>query len=327
MISLLNKKNKILAAILCSTFLTLQAQAKDSYLVGISHWVDNPEFLRNIEGFKQGLKENGFTEGKNISFITKNPSANKDEQRNIITNFLNKDVDMIYSLTTSGTLIAKELAPHIPVVFSVVTFPVEAEIIKSLESSENNLVGTRNYLPPARQFYYFDKLSPGTKALAFAHRKDEPNSIIQLNEYKHALRSRNVKVIDIAAVDLADLQNKLEESAPNIDAVYSACDTLIQSGGEDVVINFSKSYKVPSFTCNKDGVLKGALVGNVADFHAIGKLSGEKAAHILQGTKPTSIPTESPRGDYVIVNKETLDYFNLSIPTRLKKKISEIIED
>jgi putative ABC transport system substrate-binding protein len=118
-------------------------------------------------------------------------------------------VDLIYSLTTPGTLIAKELTEQqknpIPVVFSICTYPVESKLIESLQTSGNHVVGSRNYVPFAQQYYIFERIYPHTKTLAVVHRKGESNSTNQFREVKQLLATRGISVIDIAAVDLNDI--------------------------------------------------------------------------------------------------------------------------
>ena len=144
--------------------------------IGIAGWNSDPTYGGNIEGFKDGLAEMGYVEGKNVRFILETPESDLETQREIIESFVEEEVDLIYSLTTPGTLVAKDVTSNIPIVFSIVTYPVESGVIEALESSGNNLVGTRNYISIQRQYYQFEKLYPSTKTLAFVHRKDEPNS-------------------------------------------------------------------------------------------------------------------------------------------------------
>ena len=294
--------------------------------IGIAPWVLNQQFKNNIEGFKEGLAKNGYGADQ-VNYIQRNSDANSSTHRKIIQGFIDSDVDLIYSLTTSGTLIAKDLTAdsQIPVVFSIVTYPVEAGIIESLESSGNNLVGTRNFFSPARQYEVFEKIFPGTKTLAFVHRQGEPNSIIQYDGYLELLSSKGISIVDIAATNLDHIKIQLESSKGVIDSLFSACDTLIQSGGEEIVIAFAKENGIPSFTCNKDGVLKGALIGNAADFKNIGTISGEKAAQVLNGTEPTLLQTESPREDFIYINATTASNLNLNIPFELNRVAKDIV--
>lgn len=294
--------------------------------IGIARWVSNPEYDRNIQGFKDGLAENGYIDGEKVTFIIRNPETDKEKQIEIIQSFIDDKVDLIYSLTTPGALIAKEMVKDIPIVFSIVTFPVEAGIIESIESSGNNFVGTRNYVAVERQYRQFEKVFSNTKTLAFVHRKGEPNSMIQHNDMKKLLAKKGVEVIDVAAQDLDDMRSQLLNIIDTVDAIFSACDTLIQGGGEKIVIEFSREHKKPSFTCNKDGVLKGALMGNVADFYVIGKISGRQAALILGGAKPSSLLTESPAEDYLIINTKTAQAIGVTIPQYVLDDAEEIIE-
>lgn len=296
-------------------------------IIGISQWVSNQEYTANIRGFKDGLAEKGYVEGQNVYFIIENPEIDEERQREIIQSFIDRDVDLFYSLTTPGTLIAKEMIKDKPIVFSIVTFPVEAGVIDALESSGNNLVGTRNYISVERQYNQFEKIYSHTKKLAFNHRKGEPNSIIQYNLMNELLAKKGIEVIDIAGVDLEDLRSQLNKVINDIDAMYSSCDTLIQGGGEEIVIDFSIIHKKPSFTCNKDGVLKGALIGNVADFYTIGKMSGIKAGLILDGAKPSSLLTESPGEDYLIINTKTASKIGITIPQYVLDDAEEIISE
>lgn len=295
--------------------------------IGVAGWGSNPEFIRNIEGFKDGLAENGYVEGENLQLIIKIPETDLDVQREIIQSFIDMDIDLIFSITTPGTLIAKEMTSDIPIVFSINTFPVETGVIDSLESSGNNLVGTRNYISVERQYNQFERIYPFTKALAFVHRKGEPNSIAQHLEMRDLMEKKGIKVIDIAVVDLADMKSQLESNIDNVDSIFSACDTLTHSfGGEELIVEFSKKYKKPSFACNKEGTIRGHLMGNVADFYTIGKISGRQAALILDGAKPSSLLTESPAKDYVIINARTAAELGIEIPRAVLDDAEEIIE-
>ena len=294
--------------------------------IGIAQWGSSPDYEKNIEGFKAGLQESGYTEGKNVTTLVKNADTNFYQQVQNVEFFVKNKVDLIYALTTPGALAAKSVTKNIPIVFSIVTYPVEAGIIESLDSSGNNLTGTRNYIPPTRQYFYFEQIYPGTKNLAFVHHKGESNSDIQYRQFKELLAKRKVVVHDIAAVSLEDMRSQLESSIEKFDSVYSACDTLIQTGGGEIVSSLSQKYKKPNFVCTEDGVQKGALMGTLADFYQIGKISGQKAALILRGMAPTNIITESSREDSIVVNIKTAQKLGLFVPKTLLDKAKRVID-
>ncbi|MBL7107596.1 MAG: ABC transporter substrate-binding protein [Phycisphaerae bacterium] len=300
---------------------------KKIFTIGIARWNFDPTYNCNVDGFKEGLAERGYVEGENVKFIIKSPQSDLEIQRQIIQSFIDEKVDLIFSIATPGTLIAKKMTSQIPIVFSVCTFPVESDIIESLESSGNNMVGTRNYITVERQYDQFEKIYAGTKVLAFVHRKGEANSDAQYLEMKALLGEKGIDVIDIGAVDLEDMRAQLESVIEGIDSMFLACDTLINVGGDEFVIEISKKYKKPCFSCLKDSVPKGALTGNVADFYAIGKLSGIKAGLILKGANPSSLLTESPVEDYVIINTKTAEEIGIEIPQYILDEAEEIVSE
>ena len=297
---------------------------EDYFVIGITSWVANEDFDNNIEGFKQSLEKFGFIEGKNVKYIIKNPNGNEFEQKRIIQSFIDNEVDLIYSLTTPGTLIAKQMTEDIPIVFSIVTYPQKAGLIETYENSGNNLVGTRNFIPAGKQFDVFYDIFQAKK-IGFLHRDGEPNSIFQFDEMRKHAEKINVEIIEINPKSIEDTESKILNIINEIDAIYQACDTLVQSGGEEIAIKIATEHNKPTFSCNKDGVKKGALIGDVVDFKNIGVQSGEKAALILQGVNPSEIISESQKGDYIIVNLQTAKVLGIKIPQYILNISEEVI--
>ncbi len=300
--------------------------SKEPIKIGIVKWVSNDQYDQNILAFKSTFDQNGYVEGDNIEYLVDISNAKKSKQREIIQGFIDKKVDLIYTLTTPGTLIAKEMTQDIPIVFSIVTYPVEAGIIEGLEHSGNNLVGTRNYVPIETQFDFFNEIFP-IKKLGFVHRLDEPNSKIQFEEAKEYGKAHGIEVVDIAGTSLENLELLISEKITSVDSLYQACDTLIQGGGELIAIKIAIENKKPSFSCNKDGVKMGAVAGKVADFSELGKLSGSKALKILDGQNIDNIKTEGPKTPYVIVNSVTAESLGIKFSDGFQYGVREFIRE
>ena len=152
-------------------------------------------------------------------------------QRTIIQDFVATNVDLIYSLTTPGTLITKEMVSNIPIVFSIVTFPAEAGVVGGMASSGNNLVGTSNWIPVDKQLLALLSVAPDIKTIGFVRRAGEPNSAIQLERMRRAGRDAGLVVVDIAPDSVEAAEEALEAVAADVEAFFLSCDTLVQGGG------------------------------------------------------------------------------------------------
>ncbi len=312
-------------ALVGSWYLTTYIQGFKKIKIGISQWDSNSEYAKNIAAFKAVLATEGYIEGKNIEFYIESPKAQKDVVPDIIKRFIDQRVNLIFVQTTPATLAAKKLTETIPIVFSVVTYPVEAEVIKSMESSGNNLVGSRNFVPMQKQYHTFKRLGVGATRFAFVHRKNEPNSTIQLRDFEALSQTENIEILDIAVTSKDEIFDLLEKNNGRFDAVFSACDTLVQTGGEEEVIRYVSKYSLPDFACLASGIQKGSLIGNVADFVSIGTYAGDMAVKILRGVKPSSLASRTFDGDNIIVNMKRAAELKIKISKDLLEDASEVV--
>ncbi|MEK7748297.1 MAG: ABC transporter substrate binding protein [Nitrospirota bacterium] len=302
--------------------------AEDPIKIGISRWVPfgNQAYDQNVQGFKEALVEAGYKEGTHVTYYLETANADSNKQRQIAQLFIDRHVDLVYSQTTPGTLILKEKISDRPIVFSIVTYPVEAGVIQSLQNSGNNLVGTRNWVPVEKQLAVFRDIVPTVTSIGFVHRMGELNSTIQLKEMTDAARPFGIRVVEIAGKNLTELIGAIEASQ-GINSLFSACDTLVQGEAEKTIIAFAHKNKLPSFSCNSTGPLHGDLVGTVADLYAIGKQAGEKAALILEGATPASLTTDTVTRPFIYVNQKTADLLDIQIPQNILAEAKEIINN
>ncbi len=297
--------------------LTTPALAKP-LVIGISTWNSYPS---SVQGFKRSLTEQGLIEGEDIVYLERSSGANKEQQREIAKFFKNQKVDLVYSLTTSGTVIIKDIMPDkTPIVFSIVTFPADAGLIESFEYSANNLVGTSNYIPEKNFQNILKSVFPTAKSVVIFHRYGEPNSKIQAINLKRLMKKTGADVKIISANSLDDLHDKASAAIKklNPDVLVTTTDTLMQSGGEQVLIKLANKNKIAVLSSNKKGIELGATLGPVADFKILGAMSGLMAGKILkQGTLPTHMATKTQAPPLILVNESAFKKLGLTIPEHL----------
>lgn len=294
------------------------------HIIGIAKWTDSPSYSSNVLGFKDGLLKMGFVEGKDVVYIIESANGDESKQREIIKEFRDKRVDMIYSLTGPTTLIAKEEAPDVPIVYSIVTYPVEAGLIKNWYASGNNLVGTSNHINFDTQFATFSEIV-SFKKIGFVHRQSGNSSQIPLEELKNYATKNNLTIIDIPGANIDDLEKNVKSSMNKIDIIYEACDTLIQNGGGKVATTLATLSKKPVFSCLESGIQDGALASVTADNYKLGYTSGQDAGFILQGIKPSSLISETEGNPSIVINLKVAQSLNINIPEYVKYQASDLV--
>ena len=216
--------------IFLGTFATADATTDEVYKIGISVWTGYPT---SVKGFKESLVAGGLVEGKNVEYLYGKSDIDQEKQRRIAQEFKEEQVDLVYSLTTPGTAIVKEILPSdTPIVFSIVTYPADAGLIESFEYSGNNLVGTSNYVPLFTYVKLLQTMLPTAKSVAIFHRKGEPNSKIQAANVIRLLKKAGIRPIDLEPTSVDERRQMALEVRGEADVCMTTTATLCQGGGE-----------------------------------------------------------------------------------------------
>jgi len=295
------------------SLISLYGQTEIIYKIGISVWTGYPT---SVKGFKEALAAAGLIEGKNVQYLYGKSGLNPEKQREIAQSFKAAKVDLVYSLTTPGTTIVKEIMPQTtPLVFSIVTYPADSGLIESFEYSGNNLVGTSNYVELTNYVKLLKIILPHTKILAIFHRKKEPNSKIQAANMIRLLKREGIQAIDLEPESVAEMRRMALDVAAKVDVFMTTTDTLCQGGGEAALIQISLQKKIPILSSNKIGIEQGSTFGPVADFYFLGKISGEMAVKILkENIDPARLQSKIQDPPLTLINRKSANIFGIQIP-------------
>ena len=290
------------------------------YTIGLATWSGYPQC---VQGFKDALASRGLIEGKQLTFIQGEVGADKILQRKVANNLKKQNIDLVFSLTTSGTTIIKEVIPtKTPIVFSIVTYPADSGLIESFEYSGNNLVGTSNYVPLYHSIDLLLAILPTTKSVAIFHRKGEPNSKIQTANFYRYFKKNGIRVVDVNVESVEELKVKALALVNEVDVFVTTTDTLIQGGGEQALIALSLTHKIPILSANKKGIEQGATFGVVADFYQLGNMAGKMAADILlDKALPESIESRLQEPPTYLFNKNSVNKLGVNLPEHLSFKV------
>lgn len=305
------------------SFVIDTARAEANYVVAISEWTGYPESVR---GFKEAMRSAGLVEGKNIRYLSIKSGGDRQQQKLLLQRLDTSSIDLIYSLTTPGTILTKKYTPvTIPIVFSIVTYPADSGLIESFEYSGNNLVGTSNYVPIRHYVKLLKEMMPEVKRVAIFHRLGEPNSKIQATELKRAIKAKGIEVVVQEPINIQQVKQMALELVGRVELFISTTDTLMQSGGEEALVEVSLLHKIPILSSNKMGIEKGASFGPVADFFTLGHMAGHKAVKILtKGFKPYQLETELQTNPLVLVNHKSVHQLGIHIPDSIKSEVKWI---
>ena len=311
------KRFLVVAAVFLSA-VSFSQEARAERKIGILMFSEEVRYNEAMTGITDRLREEGFSE-PNTRFIVENAGANKARAVELVKKYSTEKMDLIITLGTSMTIpVAREIK-NVPIVFGVVYNPVEAGIAKDWKSSGNNTTGATTILSMSK---VIDILREFRKVgrLAVLYTPGEKNSEAQLKDLREIQHLYDIRIIPVPLTKKEEIGQILPEVVRTSDALYVTGSNLVNSQIATIVDMATKA-KVVTITHLDDLVAKGVLLGVCSNSYQNGRLVGEKAIRILKGAKPSSIPIESPKDYYVMINMETARAGQFRIPEEFMKKI------
>ena len=313
-----SKRFLVFAAVFLSA-VSFSREARAERRIGILMFSEEARYNEAMTGITERLREEGFSE-PNTRFIVENAGANKARAAELVKKYSAERLDLIITLGTSMTIpVAREIR-NVPIVFGVVYNPVEAGVARDWKSSGNNTTGASTIFPMAiviASLMEFRKIG----RLAVLYNPGEKNSETQLRDLQAIQHAYGIRIIPVPVTKKEEVGQILPEVVRTCDALYVTGSNLVDSQIATIVDVATKA-NVVTITHLDDLVVKGVLLGVCSDSYQNGRLVGEKAVRILKGAKPSSIPIETPKGRFVMINMKTASAGRFRIPEEFMKKVA-----
>lgn len=292
-----------------------------SYTVGFVN--PNPEEEEGAQGFLRNMPKFGYIEGKNVSYI-KCESNDKNVIENAIKDMVSKRVDLIFTITTPATQMAKKHTEgkNIPTVF-VLYNAVKSGVVKSLILPEGNLTGVQIGGSTPKALEWLTKIAPGVKNIYVPVCFDTGaarQSLADLNEGAEKLRLK--LVISEVKTD-EELHSSLVSMPKDIDAVFLLHSWLVASHLKDV-IDKAVSRKIPIVSAGHVHCDDGLVMSYGPRDDRTGYQAAQLAHRILQGTSPENMPVETS-DFYLGINLKTTKLIGLKIPDDILQQADFIV--
>lgn len=312
-----------LAIALTMTMHLFLAEAGPVKRIGILAFSKEPRYMDSTRGVIDQLKMEGFVE-PGVKFITEDAGGNKAKAAELIKQFAAAKLDLIVTQGTSATApVAREIK-DVPIVFSVVYDPVVEGIAGDLKSSGNNTTGAVTKVPMSILLDNLKAFAP-VKYLSVLYSPGEKNSEAQLRDLQKIQAKYLIKIIPVPITEKEEIRQILQEVVRTSDAIYVSGSTLVNSE-ISMIVDIATKGKVITITHLDDLVEKGVLIGVCTNSYSLGRLAGKKAARILKGAKPSSIPIETLKEFDVTLNMRTANAGGFRIPPEYIKRVKRKIE-
>ena len=279
-----------------------------------------------VDGFRQGLRERGYVEGKDLVIELRYAPGNPDALRTVLAELTRGKVDLAVS---SGPAIrAMRAATDIPVLFAISGDPIEIGLVKSLARPGGNFTGA-TFLSldlAAKRVDLLRDIFPKLRKLAVLSNTDHPGERSEWNATQQAAQKLGIELAYVPFVGARELDNALASVAiARADAmlVFPEGATMVH---RTKVAQFALAQKLPSMFGWSEYADAGGLLSYGANQRATYLRLATYADRIFRGESPGSLPVEQPTTFELVVNLKTAKGLGIEVPTSILLSAARTID-
>jgi putative tryptophan/tyrosine transport system substrate-binding protein len=300
------------------------AQAADKS-VAVTAIVEHPALDSVRDGVQAALKAEGFEAGKNLKWQYQSAQGNTGTAAQIARKFVGDQPDAIVAIATPSAQAAVASSKTVPVVFSAVTDPVAAKLVKSWEASGNNVTGVSDLLELDKQMDLVKQVVPGAKRVGVVYNPGEANSVVVVKELQKLLPTLGMTLVEAAAPRSVDVSSAARSLIGKVDVIYTSTDNNVVSAYESLV-KVGQDAKIPLVAADTDSVKRGAVAAYGINYRDLGEQTGRMVARILKGEAPGSIKPEVSTKLELYVNPGAAEKQGIKLSDALVKSAAQVVQ-
>lgn len=314
----------VLLAFAATLALSLPVRA-ENVTVAVTAIVEHPALDAARDGVRDALAAAGYKDGENLKFIYESAQGNPATAAQIARQFVGEDPSVIVPISTPSAQAVVSSTRDIPVVFTAVSDPLAAQLVKDMEKPGGNVTGLSDMSPVGEHLALIKEILPDVKTVGYLYNSGEANSVALLAVLKAEAEKAGLTIIESAATKSAEVQGAARALVGRADAIYVPTDNTIISALEGAVA-VAEEGKLPLFTADTDSVSRGSLAALGFNYYDVGKQTGEVVVRILKGENPGDIPVKIASGSDLVVNKAAAAKMGVTLPEGVLSRASRVIE-
>lgn len=299
---------------------------KETFKVGLVQLVEHTSLDQIRESIIKQLEDDGYVDGKNIEIDYQNAQNEQSNLKTICQGFVADKVDVIVAITTPAAQVAMGETKDIPIIFSAVTDPVAAGIVKDMDNPGGNITGTSDAVKVDQIMELASEITPGYKTVGALYNSSETNSVATVKQLKEYAKKNDIKVVESAITNSNEIQTAAQSLAKKCDIVFSPTDNTVAPSIATANDVFIKN-KIPFYVAADSMVKDGALATSGVDYEYLGQETAKMVVEVFNGSDTASMPVETMDKTSVFINSETAEAMGLDIPESVMKKATDLSKE
>jgi len=315
----------VLALGLLATPLAADAQqAMKVYRIGVLGNENNPPW----DGFRRGLRDLGYVDGRNLSMEWRWSEGKPDRFPALAMELVALRPDVIVASGTQAVRAAMEATSAIPIVMTTSSYPERIGLVKSLSRPGGNVTGLSNVGPElsGKKLELLKEIAPKVSRVAVLWNPASTVEPLALQELLTAAPAVGVEIQSVEVRSPDDFSAAFAAVSSSRVHAMLALGNPINFKGRQLIADFALRNRLPSIYDERLFVDAGGLMSYAPSFTDSFRRAATYVDKILKGAKPADLPVEQPTKFELVINARTAKILGLTIPQSVLLRADEIIQ-
>ncbi|MGH7341076.1 MAG: ABC transporter substrate-binding protein [Candidatus Rokuibacteriota bacterium] len=281
-----------------------------------------------VEPFRDGLRELGYEEGRNIRIEYRWAEANYERFPALINELIALNVDVIVAAGTPPALAVKKTTASVPMVAVAIGDPVGTGVVASLARPGGNITGLTSIAADleGKRLELLRQVLPELSHVAVLWNPLSPFSVVAEREAQAAARTLRMKVSSLGVRTSQELDDALATFARERPGALLVVADRVFLHNRSRIVSVSAQLRLPGVYAYRELVEAGGFMSYGPSYADMHRRAATYVDKILKGAKPGDLPIERPRKFELIINLKTAKALGLTIPPSLLVRADQIID-
>ena len=280
------------------------------------------------EAFRQGLRELGYMEGKNIVIEWRSTEGKADRQPGLAAELVRLKVEVIVTGGPQATRSAKQVTSTIPIVMAFEIDPVGSGFVASLARPGGNITGLATLAPElsGKQLELLKEIVPRLSRVAVLGNSTVPGSAQAIRETELAAGALGVQLQYLDVSGPKDIEAAFQTASKGRAGAVLALTGQVLTSHRKQLVELAVKSRLPAIYDRREFVEDGGLMTYGVSSTDLFRRAATYVDKILKGTKPADLPVEQPTKFEFIINLKAAKQIGLTIPPNVLARADRVIK-
>jgi len=288
----------------------------------------SPGRAREVDAFRQGLRELRYIEGQNIAIEYRFASGQVERLPRLAAELVRLKVDVIVANSTASALAAKQATSTIPIVFAVVADAVGAGLIANFARPGGNITGLTSSSAElgGKRLELLKQVVPKASRVAVLYNPADRSNVLVLKQLQESVPTLGLTLQPLEVRESGEFEGAFfAMTRERAHAMFGVAGALTNEHNK-VLVDLAAKHRIPAMWGHRQFVDAGGLMSYAVNLYDQIRQAAVYVDKILKGAKPGDLPVEQPTRYELVINLKTAKALRLTVAQSLLLQADQVIE-